>query len=217
MSDEPPVSGQTAPLGPRRRADVLLVERSLFESRARARVAIEAGLVTADGEMVRRPSDLLAGTARIEAGQPYPWVSRGGVKLAAALNAFGFDAAVPVCLDVGASTGGFTDVLLSRGAGRIYAIDVGHGQLHPRIAANPRVVSLEGTDARRLDGRLVPEPVDLAVMDLSFISIRLVLDAVVPLLRPGAPLVILVKPQFEADESMSAGAGSFGTRLSSRM
>jgi 23S rRNA (uracil1939-C5)-methyltransferase len=209
------VAGSIAQSGSRRRADLLLVERKLFESRARARTAIEAGLVTADGAVVRRPSDLLADTARIEAGEPYPWVSRGGVKLAAALDAFGFDAAVPVCLDVGASTGGFTDVLLSRGAGRVYAVDVGQEQLHARIAADPRVVPLEKTDARKLDRDLVPEPVDLAVMDLSFISVRLVLDAIVPLLRPQAPLVILVKPQFEAAVSVSGGAASCATRASS--
>ncbi|RVU12513.1 TlyA family RNA methyltransferase [Methylobacterium oryzihabitans] len=181
----------------RQRADRLLVEAGHFESRARAQAAIAAGLVRANGETVRRASDLLPRDARIEAEAPHPYVSRGGLKLAAALDAFGFDPAGLACLDLGASTGGFTDVLLRRGAARVHAVDVGRGQLHPSLAGDPRVTSLEATDARALAGRL-PGPPDLAVIDLSFISLRLVLPAVVPLLAPGGALVALVKPQFEA-------------------
>jgi 23S rRNA (cytidine1920-2'-O)/16S rRNA (cytidine1409-2'-O)-methyltransferase len=182
----------------RKRADLMLVERGLFASRARAQEAIAAGLVSADGAPVRKASDLLAPDVAIEARAPHPYVSRGGVKLAAALDAFGFDPRGLVCLDVGASTGGFTEVLLARGAARVYAVDVGHGQLHPKVLGNRRVVSLEGTDARSLDRRLIPEPIDLLAADVSFISLRLVLPAAVALLAPHAALAVLVKPQFEA-------------------
>jgi 23S rRNA (cytidine1920-2'-O)/16S rRNA (cytidine1409-2'-O)-methyltransferase len=183
---------------PRRRADLLLVERGLFESRARAQEAIAAGLVSADGAPVAKASDRLSADADIVAAAPHPWVSRAGMKLAAGLDAFGIDPRGLVCLDLGASTGGFTDVLLARGAAKVYAVDVGHGQLHPRIFGDPRVVSLEGTDARNLTRALVPEPIALAVADVSFISLRLVLPPVMPLLAPEAALVALVKPQFEA-------------------
>jgi 23S rRNA (cytidine1920-2'-O)/16S rRNA (cytidine1409-2'-O)-methyltransferase len=182
----------------RRRADVALVERGIFPSRARAQEAIAAGLVTADGAPVRRASEMLAESATIHAQEPHPYVSRGGVKLAAALDGFRIDPKGCVCLDVGASTGGFTEVLLTRGAALVYAVDVGRGQLHPRIRGNRRVVSLENTDARALDRALVPEPIDLLVVDASFISLRLVLPAAVALLAPAASLALLVKPQFEA-------------------
>src|SRR5215468_12148252 len=128
----------------RKRADVLLVERGLFESRAKARAAIEAGLVTADDRSVGKPSDALAIDCVLRAAPAHPWVSRGGVKLAAALDHFGFDAKGRAGLDLGASTGGFTEVLLAYGARRVYAVDVGHGQLHPRLAGRPEVVALEG-------------------------------------------------------------------------
>src|SRR3954468_3885126 len=154
----------------RRRVDSLLVERGFFESRARAQAAIAAGLVTADGRAVRKGADLVDAGAEIEASAPHPWVSRGGVKLAAALDAFAIDPGGLVCLDVGASTGGFTDLLLSRGAARVYAVDVGRGQLHAKIAADRRVVSLEATDARDLGDTAIPEPIDLLVADVSFIS-----------------------------------------------
>jgi 23S rRNA (cytidine1920-2'-O)/16S rRNA (cytidine1409-2'-O)-methyltransferase len=183
---------------PRRRADLLLVERGLFESRAKAQEAIAAGLVSADGAPVAKASDPLRVSADIIAAAPHPWVSRAGVKLQAALDAFNIDPARCVCLDLGASTGGFTDVLLTCGAAKVYAVDVGHGQLHPRLVGNPRVTSLEGTDARHLTPTLVPEPIALAVADVSFISLRLVLPPIVPLLAPDAALVALVKPQFEA-------------------
>ena len=182
----------------RMRADLALVERGFFDSRAKAQAAIAAGLVTADGVAVRKASEPLADTAAILAEAPHPWVSRGGVKLAAALDAFAIEPAGLVCLDLGASTGGFTQVLLSRGAARVYAVDVGHGQLHPTVAKDPRVVGLEGTDARRLNAALIPEPIDLLVADVSFISLKLVLPPALPLLRPTAKVIALMKPQFEA-------------------
>jgi len=181
-----------------RRADMVLVERGFYASRSRAQEAIAAGLVTADGKPVRRASEAIPEGAAIRAEDPHPWVSRGGVKLAAALDAFGLDPSGLVCLDIGASTGGFTEVLLARGAARVYAVDVGRDQLHPRVLGHPRVVSLESTDARSLDRLLVPDPVDLAVADVSFISLRLVLPAAVALLARRAALAVLVKPQFEA-------------------
>jgi len=189
---------ESQPGGPRQRADLLLVERGFFASRARAQEAIAAGLVSAGGARVRKASDMLAPDAAIEAAEPHPYVSRGGVKLAAALDAFGIDPRDRVCLDIGASTGGFTEVLLGRGAAKVYAVDVGRGQLHPRLAGNARIVSLESTDARALDRTLVPEPIDLLVADVSFISLRLVLPAAVELLAARATLALLVKPQFEA-------------------
>ncbi len=182
----------------RKRADVVLVERGFFESRAKAREAIAAGLVTVDGTSATRASQMVAGDAILTAKAPYPWVSRGGVKLTHALDAFGIDPGACVCLDLGASTGGFTQVLLSRGAARVYAVDVGHRQLHPKVAADPRVVSLEGTDARRLTRDIVPEPIGLVVADVSFISLKRVLPPVLALCREAATLAALVKPQFEA-------------------
>ncbi|WP_046864637.1 TlyA family RNA methyltransferase [Microvirga massiliensis] len=182
----------------RERADRLLVERGIFESRARAQEAIAAGLVRADGSPVRKPSEMIARAAEIEAAAPHPYVSRGGLKLAAALDHFSLDPAGRTCLDLGASTGGFTEVLLNRGAHRVYAVDVGHDQLHARIAADPRVISLEGMDARNLTGRDVPEPIDLLVADVSFISLKLVLPPAIGFLAPRATMAVLVKPQFEA-------------------
>jgi 23S rRNA (cytidine1920-2'-O)/16S rRNA (cytidine1409-2'-O)-methyltransferase len=181
----------------RRRIDRLLVERGLFESRARARAAIEAGLVTAGGAAIEKPSQEIDADAALHAEPAHPWVSRGGVKLAAALDAFAFDPAGRVCLDVGASTGGFTDVLRARGAIRVYAVDVGHGQLHPRLRGRPEVVPLEDTDIRTLGVAGLPERVDIVVADVSFISLKLVLPAAVAFARRPAQLVALVKPQFE--------------------
>lgn len=182
----------------RKRADVVLVERGFFASRARAQEAIAAGLVTVNGAVVRKASDPVPEEAVITAEQPHPYVSRGGVKLAAALDAFQIDPKGCVCLDIGASTGGFTEVLLQRGAAHVYAVDVGHGQLHVRISGDPRVTNLESTDARSLSPALVPEAADLLVSDVSFISLKLVLPPTVALLKPSAALAVLVKPQFEA-------------------
>jgi 23S rRNA (cytidine1920-2'-O)/16S rRNA (cytidine1409-2'-O)-methyltransferase len=182
----------------RKRADLLLVERGLFESRTQAQAAIAAGLVTANGEPVRKPSDTLAVDCVLRAAPAHPWVSRGGVKLASALDHFGFTVEGRTGLDLGASTGGFTEVLLARGATRVYAVDVGHGQLHARVAARPQVVALEGIDARALTPALIPEPLDFVTVDVSFISLKLVLPPALALLGPRAWLVALIKPQFEA-------------------
>jgi len=180
------------------RADRLLVERGHFPSRAKAQEAIAAGLVHADGIPVRKPSETIAADARIDAQPAHAYVSRGGSKLAAALDHFGFDPTGAVCLDVGASTGGFTDVLLRRGARLVYAVDVGRGQLDPALARHPKIVSIEATDIRRLSAEHFPEPAEIIVVDVSFISLRLVLPPAVALGSPSARLVALVKPQFEA-------------------
>jgi 23S rRNA (cytidine1920-2'-O)/16S rRNA (cytidine1409-2'-O)-methyltransferase len=180
------------------RADTLLAERGLFESRAKAREAIEAGLVRAGGRLVKKPSEDIAPDAELSAAAPYPWVSRGGVKLAHALEAFGVDPSGRYCLDVGASTGGFTDVLLTRGARHVVAVDVGHGQLHPRIRGDARVTALERLDARALDRARLAEPPSLIVCDASFISLTLILPNVLALAAPEATLIALIKPQFEA-------------------
>ncbi|MGO9673779.1 MAG: TlyA family RNA methyltransferase [Methylocella sp.] len=182
----------------RQRADLALVERKLFESRAKAQEAISAGGVRVDGRLVRKASELIDAGASIEAAAPHPWVSRGGVKLAAALDAFGFDPAGLLCLDIGASTGGFAHVLLARGAAAVVAVDVGRGQLHSDIASDPRVTSHEATDARNLGAGDLQEPPRLVTCDVSFISLVLVLPAVLPLAAPDARLVALIKPQFEA-------------------
>ena len=185
----------------RERADRLLVSRGLFESRARAQAAITAGLVTADGVVVRKPSDAISTAAAIEAAAEHPYVSRGAIKLAAALDHFQSDVAGRVGLDVGASTGGFTEMLLQRGARKVYAIDVGSGQLHPRLRGRDEIVSLEQTDIRTLDPARLGERPDFAVVDVSFISLKLVLPAIGKLLGPRTCLIALIKPQFEAGRS----------------
>jgi 23S rRNA (cytidine1920-2'-O)/16S rRNA (cytidine1409-2'-O)-methyltransferase len=186
------------PMTSRVRVDRLLVERGLFESRAQAQAAIEAGLVVANETPVTKASQELAADAVLRAERPHPYVSRGGVKLAAALDHFGLDPAGQVCLDVGASTGGFSDVLLARGAARIYAVDVGRAQLHCTLRSHGEMVVLEETDIRSLaPDRLVPPPT-FVVVDVSFISLKLVLSAALRLAQPPARLVALIKPQFEA-------------------
>jgi len=182
----------------RERADRLLVARGLFDSRARAQAAIAAGRVTADGVPVRKASDTISSTAAIEAALEHPYVSRGGVKLAAALDHFQLDVSGHVCLDVGASTGGFSEVLVARGARRVYAIDVGSGQLHASLRGRAEIVSMERTDIRKLDAARFAELADFATVDVSFISLKLVLPAIGHLLTPRATLVALIKPQFEA-------------------
>ena len=179
------------------RLDQLLVERGLFESRAKARAAIEAGLVRVDGAIAVKASASVAADARVEAKAAHPWVGRGALKLEYALSLWPIAVEGRGALDVGASTGGFTEVLLARGARCVWAADVGRGQLHPRVAADPRVVNLEATDARALDRTLVPEPVELIVCDASFIGLAKVLPAALVLAAPAADLVSLVKPQFE--------------------
>jgi 23S rRNA (cytidine1920-2'-O)/16S rRNA (cytidine1409-2'-O)-methyltransferase len=182
----------------RKRADRSLVDRGLAPSRARAQAAIEAGLVTADGVRIEKASQPVSFGAELRASPAHPYVSRGGLKLAAALDRFAIGPRGKVCLDVGASSGGFSEVLLERGARLVYAVDVGHGQLHPSLHGRRGIVSLERTDARALDRGLIPEPVELVVADVSFISLKLVLPAALALCTPAAELVVLVKPQFEA-------------------
>lgn len=180
------------------RADLLLVERGLAESRSRAQALVLAGLVFSGERRVEKPGDQLLPDAAVEVrGRDHPWVSRGGVKLAHALEHFGIDPSGRVALDVGASTGGFTDVLLQKGATKVYAVDVGHGQLDWRLRNDPRVVVLERTNARHLDATVIPEPVDLVVCDASFIGLRSVLPGALALAAPTARLVALIKPQFE--------------------
>ena len=180
------------------RIDRLLVERGLIESRAKAQAAIAAGRVTAGGIVISKPSAEIAPDAQLRAEPAHPFVSRGGVKLAAALDHFRFDPKGRICLDVGASAGGFTQVLLARGARHIYAVDVGRGQLHPSLRAQTSVVSLEGADIRELTAARLQTTVDFIAIDVSFISLAQVLPAALALARPGAHLVGLIKPQFEA-------------------
>ena len=188
----------------RRRLDQLVVDRGLAESRSRAQALILAGQVrVGEGDGARsdhKAGDLVSADVELAVAERDPYVSRGGHKLAAALDAFSIDPAGLVCLDVGASTGGFTDVLLQRGAARVYAVDVGRGQLAESLRRDERIVSMERTNARTLTAETLPEPVDLAVIDVSFISLALILGPVASTLRPGAGarIVALVKPQFEA-------------------
>jgi 23S rRNA (cytidine1920-2'-O)/16S rRNA (cytidine1409-2'-O)-methyltransferase len=181
----------------RERADLLLVARGLFESRAKAQAAISAGLVTADDRPVRKASDEIARDAELKAQHAFPWVSRGGVKLAHALDQLAIDVAGHVCLDVGASTGGFTEVLLARGARHVYAVDVGRDQLHARLRGRSDVTSLEETDIRTLEVATITPAPDVVVVDVSFISLTMVLPAALRLAAPRSHLVVLVKPQFE--------------------
>jgi 23S rRNA (cytidine1920-2'-O)/16S rRNA (cytidine1409-2'-O)-methyltransferase len=186
-------------LSARIRLDVLLVERGLTPSRERARATILAGQVRVDGQTISKAGALVSADADIEVARPeHPYVSRGGVKLAAALDAFMIDVGQRLGLDIGASTGGFTDVLLQRGAARVIALDVGHNQIDWKLRTDPRVVVIEGFNARRLSRADLPTAVDLVVIDVSFISLRQILPVVPALLRPGADVVALVKPQFEA-------------------
>ena len=181
------------------RADLLLVAQGLAESRTRAQALILAGNVFAGDRRVLKAGDLIAEETLLSVkGRDHPWVSRGGVKLAHGLEHFGFDVTGAVGLDVGSSTGGFTDVLLTRGAARVYAIDVGTNQLAWKLRSDERVIVQEQTNARALTSEIVPEPIDIIVCDASFIALSKVLDAALDLARPSAALVALVKPQFEA-------------------
>lgn len=183
----------------KRRADQALVDRGLAESRARAQALIMAGVVFSGEVRVAKPGEPVRDDAPLTLrGQDHPWVSRGGLKLAHGLDAFGFDPSGRICLDIGASTGGFTDVLLARGAAKVHAVDVGQGQLAWKLRTDPRVVVLERTNARHLDSALIPEPIGALVCDASFIGLRTVLPAGLALCAPGAFVVALIKPQFEA-------------------
>ena len=181
------------------RADQLLVSRGLAESRTRAQALIMAGAVFSGDRKLAKAGEMLAEDAAVEVrGKDHPWVSRGGIKLDHGLTHFGFDATGAVALDVGSSTGGFTDVLLSRGAAKVYAVDVGTNQLAWKLRQDPRVIVHEQTNARYLDAGIVPEPVDIVVCDASFIGLAKVLDAPLKLAKSGGKLVALIKPQFEA-------------------
>jgi 23S rRNA (cytidine1920-2'-O)/16S rRNA (cytidine1409-2'-O)-methyltransferase len=191
---------------PKQRADVALVERGLAESRTRAQALILAGLVFSGQQRVAKAGDLIKPDQPLELrGQDHPWVSRGGVKLAHALAHFGLSPAGRVCLDIGASTGGFTDVLLHHGAVKVYAVDVGHGQLAWKLRNDPRVVVLERVNARHLDAAQVPEPVGAIVCDASFIGLRTILPAPLARAAPGAFAVALIKPQFEVGPAIAKG------------
>ncbi|MGZ3278261.1 MAG: TlyA family RNA methyltransferase [Caulobacteraceae bacterium] len=181
----------------KKRIDLLLVERGLFESRSKAQAAIDAGGVRVGGVAVARPSDLVEEGAEIQAEAAHPWVGRGALKLAHALAHWLISPEDKVVLDIGASTGGFTQVCLAGGAERVYAVDVGRGQLHQQVAADPRVINLEGLDARRLDASHIPHAPELIVCDASFIGLEKALPAALGLAAPGADLIALVKPQFE--------------------
>lgn len=196
------------------RLDQLLVERGLADSREKARALILAGSVTVEGQKSDKPGHSFPDNCRVEVAAPMPYVSRGGFKLAGALDHFSIDVAGKVCLDVGSSTGGFTDCLLQRGASRVYSIDVGHGQLDWKLRNDPRVVVREGVNARFLNPGDFPERFALAVCDASFISVTLLIPAIVPLLQASGPslekngeMVILIKPQFEVGREQVGKGG----------
>jgi 23S rRNA (cytidine1920-2'-O)/16S rRNA (cytidine1409-2'-O)-methyltransferase len=186
----------------KQRVDQALVDRGLADSRSRAQALIMAGLVFTGERKVAKAGDTIAPDAPLEVrGKDHPWVSRGGLKLVGGLDHFQLDPTGATCLDVGSSTGGFTDVLLSRGAEKVYAVDVGTNQLAWRLRQDARVIVLEQTNARHLTPELIPEPIDLLVCDASFIALHKVLDKAVDLVRPSGHALLLVKPQFEAGRS----------------
>jgi 23S rRNA (cytidine1920-2'-O)/16S rRNA (cytidine1409-2'-O)-methyltransferase len=191
----------------RQRIDLLLVERSLAESREKAQALLLAGQVLVNGQKVDKAGAAVDSTAAIEILARMPWVSRGGYKLAGALDHWGIDVTGRVCVDIGSSTGGFTDCLLQRGAARVHSVDVGAGQLHWKLRTDPRVVVHEGVNARYIEPATLGEPVDLAVCDVSFISVTLILPMLPPLLQPDGALVILVKPQFEVGRTQVGRGG----------
>ncbi len=189
----------------RRRIDVLMVERGLAPTREKAQALLMAGSVTVDGRTVTKPGSTVPAEAQVDVRAPLQYVGRGGDKMAGALDALGLDPAGAVVLDVGASTGGFTDCLLQWGAARVYAVDVGRGQLAHKLRQDPLVTTQEGVNAR--NPFPLPEPVDMAVADVSFISLRLVVPQMAAHLRPGGRMLVLVKPQFEAERSAVGRGG----------
>src|SRR6201996_8130872 len=189
----------------KKRIDLLLVERGLFESRARARAAIDAGLVSANDRPVIKASETIAFDAVLRAQPAHPYVSRGGVKLAHALEQYPIDVEGHICLDVGASTGGFTEVLLANGASVVFAVDVGHGQLHPSLQGHPNIVSMEETDIRKYEDKRLPARPDIVVIDVSFISLKAVLPVALSLAAAPMHLLALIKPQFEAQGKHGKG------------
>ena len=192
----------------KQRRDQLLVDRGLVESRTRAQALIMAGVVFSDEKKLEKAGQQVRDDIALDVrGQDHPWVSRGGLKLAHGLEDFGIDPAGMIAIDVGASTGGFTDVLLQSGATKVYAVDVGHGQLAWKLRSDDRVIVLEKTNARYLTDEQIPEPADIVVCDASFISLKTVLPAVLALAKPGAYLVALIKPQFEAGRALVGSGG----------
>ena len=192
----------------KKRLDQILVERGAFASRARAQAAIKAGLVSVAGVVIDKPSTPLSEDCPIEVdGDVHDYVSRGALKLEGALRSYEIEPAGKVCLDLGASTGGFTEVLLRANAAKIYAVDVGSGQLHPKILADPRVVNLEKTHAKDLTPALIPDPIDVIVCDVSFISLKKALPFAMALAAPKARLIALIKPQFEVGRSRLGKGG----------
>jgi len=191
----------------KQRLDRLLVERGLAESREKAQALIMAGEVVVNGQKALKPGHSVDAASKIAVTGKPPYVSRGGVKLAAALDRFAIDVAGAICLDIGSSTGGFTDCLLGRGAARVHAVDVGSAQLDWKLRNDPRVVVHEGINARLLRFEDIGEPVDLVTIDVSFISVTLILPAVAPLLRANGRMVILVKPQFEVGKGQVGKGG----------
>lgn len=199
---------QDAPIMTKKRLDHLLIDRGLVESRARAQALIMAGKVYSGEERLSKAGQMVKEDIALSIrGEDHPWVSRGGLKLVRAIEAFAIDPKGFVAIDVGASTGGFTDVLLTHGAARIYAVDVGHGQLAWKLRQNPAVVVLERTNARTLTAEQIPEPADIVVCDASFIGLELVLPAALSLTRPGAWAVALIKPQFEVGKGRVGKGG----------
>ena len=192
----------------KKRLDQLLVDRGLVESRAKAQALIMAGLVMSGDKRLDKPGHMMAADTAIEVkGAPHPWASRGGLKLVHAIDRFGLDVEGLTAIDVGASTGGFTDVLLSRGAAKVYAVDVGHGQLAWKLRQDPRVVVLERTNARHLSPEIIPEALDMVVCDASFIGLETVLPAAMALTKDKATLAALIKPQFEVGKGRVGKGG----------
>ena len=190
------------------RLDHYLVDQRFFDSRARAQAAIKAGLIKVDGVVAMKVAHKVPDGAEVlVSGDVHPFVSRGGVKLEAALRSLEINPAEKICLDLGASTGGFTDVLLRAGAAKVYSVDVGTGQLHEKIAADPRVINLERTHAKDLTRALVPDPIDVIVCDVSFISLKKALPPALALAAPGARLAALIKPQFEVGRARIGKGG----------
>jgi 23S rRNA (cytidine1920-2'-O)/16S rRNA (cytidine1409-2'-O)-methyltransferase len=192
----------------RQRLDVLLVEKGLLTTRARAQAMIMSGQVRVDGRVVDKPGTRIAADAAVDLGaDDLPYVSRGGLKLAGALKAYGVDVGGRVCLDIGASTGGFTDCLLQAGARRVYAVDVGYGQLAWKLRQDPRVVAIERANIRYLPAEALPEPAELVTIDVSFISLRIVVPAALKFLAPAGRILALIKPQFEIGKGQVGKGG----------
>ncbi|HWR50379.1 MAG TPA: TlyA family RNA methyltransferase [Bryobacteraceae bacterium] len=192
---------------PRQRLDQMLLDRGLVETRAKAQALILAGEVTVNGQRADKPGHAVPTDSRIEVAQPLRYVGRGGFKLEAALDHWSIDVTGRTCADIGASTGGFTDCLLQRGAATVYAVDVGAGQIDWKLRSDARVVLREGVNARYLSAEHIPEAIDFACADVSFISVTLILPALVPLLKPAGSMVILVKPQFEVGKGQVGKGG----------